>query len=114
MTEVAAANSYGPTAAKAAAAQVQRKFRVSTDTFLPAPGNPDALPGSFQRRPGHGGIYEPGCPVYNAGKGNQTAADPGGLCCLQAPVKALTLLNKTVEVLDENGRFSAGRLQLTL
>lgn len=109
MTEVAAANSYGAHSSRGSSSTGAKKnTELGTDTFLqllvtqmryqdPFSGGQDM--GEFMNQVAQFTMLE------RVVKLQQTLED---YVASQAPVKALTLLNKTVEVLDENGEIQRG------
>jgi flagellar basal-body rod modification protein FlgD len=109
MTEVAAANSYGAYGSQSGSSTGAKKnSELGTDTFLqllvtqmryqdPFSGGQDM--GEFMNQVAQFTMLE------RVIKLQQTLED---YVASQAPVKALTLLNKTVEVLDENGEIQRG------
>ncbi len=109
MTEVAAANSYGAHSSRGSSSTGAKKnTELGTDTFLqllvtqmryqdPFSGGQDM--GEFMNQVAQFTMLE------RVVKLQQTLED---YVASQAPVKALTLLNKTVEVMDENGEVRRG------
>lgn len=109
MTEVAAANSYGAHSSRGSSSTGAKKnTELGTDTFLqllvtqmryqdPFSGGQDM--GEFMNQVAQFTMLE------RVIKLQQTLED---YVASQAPVKALTLLNKTVEVMDENGEVRRG------